>query len=163
MNDMGDCDMKLAKKFLSIVLIITLLLTVVGCEDESWQYTFRQDRSNVQKVEICSFKYQDRKEISEPLVSFQGDDADAILDDIAALTCYKLGLLHNSRGFGQIIICIHYLNQEIEVIGTENNGWVDANGDWHIEPTHIRFPDLRPLLAKYVDSKVLAGIMSDFR
>ena len=155
--------MKLVKRFLSIVLIIAAMLTAAGCHSESWQYTFRQDRSNVQKVEICSFKRQDRKEIVEPLVSFQENDADAVLDDIAALTCYKLGLLHNSREFGQIVICIHYLNQEIEVIGTENNGWVDANGDWHLEQTHIRFPDLRPLLEKYVDSKVLASIMSDFR
>lgn len=155
--------MKLAKVFLSIMLIIVLLITAVGCENESWQYTFRQDRSNVQKVEICSFKYQDRKEIVEPLVSFQEDDANAILDDIAALTCYRLSPLDSSRGFGQIVICIYYLNQEIEVIGTSNNGWVEANGDWHNELAWIRYPDLRPLLLKYVDRKVLASIMPDFQ
>ena len=155
--------MKLLKLISGMVLIIATMLTASGCHSESWQYTFRQDKTSIQKVEICSFEYQDRKEITEPLVSFQGDEADAIINDIAALMCHKrVGLNRNNR-FGQIVICIYYPNGEIEVIGTENNGWVESDGDWNLTGTHIYFSELRPLLVKYVDRSVLAGIMSDFR
>lgn len=145
----------------ALLLMLAVLASVTGCESKSFQYTFRQNRNNVEKVEICAFDYSQEKTV-EPLRSLTGDDIDAILSDLSSMECWKQSGLDSPRSYGDILICIHYLDGEIEVIGTVNIGWITPNGDWHLTMNFFKFNDLREILLKYVDADTLAAASEDF-
>ena len=140
-----------------IFLMLVILVCVTSCDSKPFQYTFRQDRSCIEKVEICPFEYRGKK-IKEPWVTLTGDDIDAILEDITSMDCWKLSPMDTPREYGDLLICIYYTDGEIEVIGTLNCGWVTPDGDWYVELWHFRFEDLSEVLLKYVDADVVAGI-----
>ena len=145
----------------ALLLIIVILGSLTGCSSEPFQYTFRQERNNVEKIEICAFDYSHGKTI-EPLISLTDDDIDAILSDLSSLECWKLSGLDSPRGYGKIIICIHYLDGEIEVIGTTNIGWITPDGNWHLTMNVFIYPEIKALLLKYVDADVLGAVSEDF-
>ena len=140
-----------------IVLFLFILINITSCDSKPFQYTFRQDRSCIEKVEICPFEYSGKK-IKEPLASFIGDDIDRILEDISSLECRQLSGLDSPRYIGDLIICIYYLDGEKEVIGTVNCGWVTPDGDWHIKSWYFKSEDLNVVFKKYVDADALAKI-----
>ena len=149
--------MKKRKGICALLLIIVILVSLTGCSSEPFQYTFRQERNNVEKIEICTLDYYNEKTI-EPLISLAEEDIDTILSDLSSLECRKLSGLDSPRGYGRIIICIHYLDGEIEVIGTTNIGWITLDGDWHLTMNCFRYPELKTLLLKYVDANVLEAL-----
>lgn len=150
-----------AKRTCALLLMFVVLVSMTGCETKSFQYIFRQDRSNVENVEICAFDFYHEKVI-EPLISLTGDDIDAILSDLSSLECWEYSGLDSPRGYGDILICINYWDGEIEVIGTMNIGWITPNGDWHLTMNFFRFNDLQGILLKYVDADILAEVSQDF-
>lgn len=149
------------KGICAFLLILVILASLTGCSSEPFQYTFRQDRNNIEKIEICSLDYYNGKTI-EPLISLAEKDIDRILLDLSSLECRKLSGLDSPRGYGKIIICIHYLDGEIEVIGTTNIGWITSDGDWHLTMNVFRYPELKTLLLKYVASDILGAVSEDF-
>ena len=148
--------MNLLKRISTALLMITVMTSITGCQDEPIPYAFRQDKSNIEKVEICTHDFKNGRKV-EPLVTFSGSDADEILADISTLECYWLGF-DASREFGEIIICITYFDGEVEVIGTTNNGWIEPDGDWNVARHCCRSSDLRLFLRKYVDPNTLEAI-----
>jgi hypothetical protein len=144
-----------------LFLIIAVLTLIAGCEDTSFQYTFRQDRSNVDKVDICACDAYHR-EIKEPLISLTGDDIDAILSDLSSAECWRYSGFDSPRGYGDILICIKYLDGEIEVIGQKNVGWITPNGEWNYSMYFFRAKDLYEILCKYIDANVLAEVSEYF-
>jgi hypothetical protein len=150
------------KQICVVFLTLVVLVSMMGCaSDDPFQYQFRQDRDQIEKVEICAL-YQYEK-IIEPLVSLTEDKIDAILSDLSSLECWEVNPLDSPRDYGSIIICIRYLDGEIEIIGTSNNGWITPEGDWDLAMTVFEFPDLREVLFKYVDVETLAAISPSFQ
>lgn len=151
------------KQICAVFLTLVVLVSMMGCvSSDPFQYQFRQDRDQIEKVEICAFDYYQTKTVT-PLKSLTGDDIDAILSDLSSLECWKLSGLDSPRSYGDILICIHYLDGEIEIIGTVNIGWIASNGDWHITLNFFRYDELREILIKYVDAETLAAIDPDFQ
>ena len=150
------------KQICVVFLTLVVLVSMMGCaSDDPFQYQFRQDRDQIEKVEICAlYQYET---IIEPLVSLTEDKIDAILSDLSSLECWEKSRLDTPREFGRIIICIRYLDGESEIIGTINNGWITPEGDRNLSWNRFRFPDLREVLFKYVDAETLAAIDPDFQ
>lgn len=150
------------KQICVVFLTLVVLVSMMGCvSSDPFQYQFRQDRGQIEKVEICAYYHNEK--IIEPLVSLTEDKIDAILSDLSSLECWERGRLDSPRDYGSIIICIRYLDGEIEIIGTSNNGWITPEGDWDLAMTVFRFPDLREVLLKYADAETLAAISPAFQ
>ena len=150
------------KQICVVFLTLVVLVSMMGCvSSDPFQYQFRQDRGQIEKVEICAYYHNEK--IIEPLVSLTEDKIDAILSDLSSLECWEMGRLDTPREFGSIVICIRYLDGENEIIGTINNGWITPEGDRNLSRNHFRFPDLREVLFKYVDAETLAAIDPDFQ
>ena len=150
------------KQICVVFLTLVVLVSMMGCvSSDPFQYQFRQDRDQIEKVEICAlYQYET---IIEPLVSLTEDKIDAILSDLSSLECWEMGRLDTPREFGSIVICIRYLDGENEIIGTINNGWITPEGDRKLAWNFFKFPDLRKVLLKYVDAETLAAIDPDFQ
>ena len=150
------------KQICVVFLTLVVLVSMMGCvSSDPFQYQFRQDRDQIEKVEICALYYNEK--IIEPLVCLTEEKIDALLSDLSSLECWERGRLDSPRDYGSIIICIRYLDGEIEIIGTSNNGWITPEGDWDLAMTVFRFPDLREVLLKYADAETLAAIDPDFQ
>ena len=139
----------------SIFLLLIILVSITFCgSEEPFQYTFRQDRNNIESVEICSFgQYPGSK--MEPLVSLTEDEIDAVLSYLSSLECWKTSHHPPPYGYGDIIICIKYLDGEMEIIGIPNNGWVTPSGDWYYSRNFFLYPDLKEIYFKYLDAPTL--------
>ena len=149
--------MDVLKRTCTLLLLLVILVSMSGCGSKPFQYTFRQDRSCIEKIEICPFDYHNRI-ITDPWVSLTGEDIDVILSKLSSLDCWRLSGFDTPREFGKIIICIFYLDGEIEVIGTSNIGWVTPDGNWHIKPCFFKKSDLKKVLLQYIDADTLAEV-----
>ena len=158
---LGGIDMYKVKRVCLLFLIFTVLAVVAGCEDKPFQYTFRQDRYNVEKIEICTFDSYHR-EIKEPLICLAGDDIDAILSDLSSAECWRYSGLDSPRGYGDMLICIQYSDGEVEIIGQKNIGWITPNGEWHYTMYSFDAKDLYAILCQYISPDILAEVSEYF-
>lgn len=154
--------MKRRRQVRVVALFIAILVLAVGCNDEPFQYTFRQDRNQIKTVEICSFDYYNGKTI-EPIVTLSEKQTDAILNDISSLECRAESFVVDPiLTYGDVIICITYLNGEKEILGIYNIGWVTPSGEWNLTPFYFDIVAVRNLLLDYVDVSILEPISEEF-
>ncbi len=142
------------KKLLSILLLFAMVAVFAGCYSEPFTYEFRQPRSNVEKVEICA--YDHKEGTKEVLVQLDEETADALFADLQALPCVEGFTIDAPNSYGAVVIFITYLDGEEEMIGVYNIGWRDADGKLHTSNMNFDIPDMRALIAKYVDAEILA-------
>lgn len=144
-----------------VFALIVLYFVIVGVQlSKSFTYTFRQERSNIEKVEICSYDHY--AGTREPLVELSDDDTDAILADISALECREFFPLDPILSYGDVVICISYQNGEVEMIGIYNIGFFTAEGELKTTKKWFEIEDMRCLIAKYVDMEVLEEVSEEF-
>lgn len=149
--------MKQMRMICLIFVAITLLQVSTGCDGGPFTYEFRQARSNVEKVEICSYDhYEGTREV---LVRLEEADVDALLADIQALPLYKRMAFDTPRDYGDVVIFISYLDGVVELIGLTNFGWIDPDGTQHnLSAKYFEMDDLYLVLVKYVDPDVLSEV-----
>ena len=152
--------MKKYWRILFSLLLITVLLTITGCsllgqKKKTFPHTFRQDRQNVAKIEICTYEHEYGGGKREPLVELSESEMDEIWSDISSLECHKFVLLDPILSYGDTIIAITYLDGEVEMLGIHNIGRISADGDFHTTGYRFEMDDICGVITKYVDSNIL--------
>ena len=116
-------------------------------------YTFwRQDASQIEKIEICSYDY--KTSTRTVLVELSEDEEKQILSEISSVEfCEKFH--PDVTDFGEYMICITYLDGEIEVIGSWSSGYISPDGEETF--TYLTMDDdiFYPLIEKYVGYPLL--------
>ena len=151
-------------KLISFVLLFVIILSASSCFGDYYRgpYVFwRQDRSNIEKIEICSYDCLTRKRtvISE----LPKEATDYIIDEISTYSCYQFFGDH-PREYSKVILCITYLDGEIELISFVNFGYITPDGEQNIlsyaldaEYSYVFFN----LMCKYVDRELLSEMKID--
>lgn len=139
-----------SRNFWKLLLTLVIMLTVLtGCFlDKTFTYSFRQDRSNIEKVEICAFDYYNGKEIT-PITQMRGESVDILLAELSVLKCYLVTPFDPTITFGDKVICITYLNGEVEVIGKYNVGWISDDGKWHYSRYCFESRGINAIIERY--------------
>lgn len=150
------------KKFCNLFILLMILILMSGCNQYQGKYTFwRQEKTSVQKVEICSYdSYSKERTV---IAQLSNDDAQEILDEISNLECSQWGPGDHPREYGPIIICVTYLDGEIEMIGFYNIGYITVDGTRCLTPYF--FEDSRAfylLICKYVEPQLLPDISNEY-
>lgn len=152
---------------LVVLPILNLVLTICDPSfDEPFSYTFRQERNNVEKVEICSYQHvYNRREGGTriPLVSLSNEEIDKLWSDIPTLECKEFFPLDPILDYGDILIAITYCNGEVELIGVTNIGWISPDGDLTTSTYCFGIEEICAIISQYADAKLLAHHSEYFR
>ena len=89
--------------------LFAMLLT--GCifwfESEPVDYSFRQDRGSIEKVEICEYRGQPSNLV--PIIKLTENEIDSILTEIKAVDCYTILIAFDPIvDYGGIAVAITY-------------------------------------------------------
>lgn len=147
------------EKCIWAVFFCAILLVIAGCSYEG-PYTFRQDLSNVGKVEIYEYDYTTGNrtlitELPEP-------QAQELVAELAGMTCYQYGPGDHPRKYGSLMIGITYTNNEVELIGLTNIGWIEPDGEIHLTDYCFDERVLFDLIVKYVDPALLPDLSDKY-
>ena len=140
--------MKLRTKIEIIAILVSLLLTTSGCESYKGPYTFRQDRINVEKIEVCS--YERNSGDMTPLVRISDDQIDVLLEKISVMECSEYVMGNVPRQYGDAVIAIYYQNGEIELMGVTNIGWITPDGERKLTRYSFDWDEMRELILSLV-------------
>lgn len=146
------------KGFYAFILVLILLLC--GCEPESVQYPLRQPSESIQTIELLK-DMRDISDIDKPVdfsVLYSVPEAE-IMDFIEAfseLRCAK-SFGDCPTEFGVLAIRITYDNGDVEIVGTDNNGYFTATkskyGTYYFDKE-----EFYNFFARYVDESTLPDI-----
>lgn len=133
--------------FIVIALIVWALYDLHI--DLSWEGTYpcwRQDSSNIEKVEICAYHWQTHTRT----VMYELSDAEQeeIISELRECT-FRSTSLPPPSDFGQYIICLVYYDGEIDVVGLYESGYISPDGSEH--RTGYVVEDFDIIVEKYVD------------
>lgn len=144
-----------------LICIFWVFSSLSGCDlTPPVQYPFRQERENIQKVEICT--YNDETRMRETLIELSESDVDSLLNDISALECYDHFSAPPILRYGDVIILITYQSGEAEMIGILRVSWFSAEGKEIRTGYFFNIKDICAVIAKYVDPQVLKEVSSFF-
>ena len=157
--------MKKRKKrdiFLNCLPLLLLIFIIASCsafsKREPFKHTFRQDRQNVEKVEICAYEheYDDNGGTRESLFVLPESDIDGIWADILSLECRKFFPYDPILSYGRLVITITYKDGETEMIGPHNIGWFSPDGSLDTTLNRFDYTEVYEIMAKYADPEILA-------
>lgn len=64
--------------------------------------------------------------------------------------------------YGDVVILIYYANNEIEMIGITNIGWISPNGKLDTTDKRFEISAICDVISKYVDAEVLNDVSDYF-
>ena len=141
-----------------MLLVIVLLISSVGCSETIWtkehEFTFSQSVNNVTSVKIVRYDDEETRSIIEVIKTLNDDEAEMLLTDFTATSCRKHFGDHGTY-YGDILVCISYENQEVDVIGPENCATIDENGVWSIGNKYFDDVDFCDIVLRYVDRELV--------
>lgn len=142
-------------------IIVALIFPLTACDVEKpTAHTFRQERKNVEKVEICTYNHNEG--IREPLAELSEREVDELWTDILSLEMYQFVAMDTLLSYGDVVIFISYLDGEAEIIGITNIGWVTTGGTLVTTNHWFDIEDICAVIAKYVDAETLANVSGYF-
>lgn len=159
------------------LLFACLLLSFVytGCDIGSSQptvHSFRQEYDNVVKIEIASYDHSKRtnkwqaqfvdEDCFSLLVQLSDEDCGSLLQDILSLEIKKFYMIDPILDYGDVVILIYYANNEIEMIGITNIGWISPDGKLYTTDKRFEISAICDVISKYVDAEVLNDVSDYF-
>lgn len=151
--------MKAIKRILYICFCMILLLAAEGCSYEG-TYPFRQDSSNIEKVQIYELDY--KTDTEKLIVQLAESEGQKLVAELATMKCKKAGPGDHSSYYGALMICITYSDGEIEMIGLDSIGFVDARGREGMTNYFFDAKSLYDLIVKYVDPSLLPDVSKEY-
>ena len=128
------------------LLISILLVYVPGCGQHKRPRSLRQEKSQIVKVEICSYDGHEKS----TLLVLSDFETEKLLLYLSIIESFEYFPGDHPREYGEKIICIHYANNEIEVIGETNIGWISQSGQWHLTRYSYEWGAISTLIAQYM-------------
>ena len=153
--------------FSCCISLVVILLLLSGCDFTRYHapfvYTFRQDQSQITKVEIC--QYTDGYPIGtiKPIVQLPESKIETFCTDIAALECRETKKFDTPTGYGDLIFLVTYQNGEKEIFSFLWVGNISPDGTHTETLAYFDSLEMSKVFAKYVDPKVLFEVSEDFR
>ena len=142
------------KTVLCMVLVaVVLLVTLSGCRQKAYSYSFTQSIDNVVCVEIRKYDYATGA--TTPLVTLDESTALSLLEDISALDCYKQFGDYPRDDYSDVVVYISYANGAAEVIGIRNTARVDSEGKWWVSSYYFNDAAWCDVILKYIDSEIV--------
>ena len=144
-----------------LFVLFVLMLSTAGCTAYEGPYTFwRQDRSHIEKVEICSYNSFDK---TQTVITTLSDTAEALLDEISSLECLEYFPGDHPREYGPFVVCITYSDGEMELIGFTNIGYIKPDGvrcltEYFIADSQEFFD----VICKYVESDLVQDMNEEY-
>lgn len=148
-----------ASKFFMPVLLCVVLFAAASCSYKG-PYTFRQEVSNIRKVEILTI--DDETDTKTVIVQLSDEDGQLLVAELATMTCNRFGPGDHPRRYGQLAIGITYTDGEVEIIGLVNSGFIGADGREGLLDYFFDAKELYTLITKYVDPSLLPDIGEDY-
>ncbi len=163
--------MKTKLDYFRTIAVLLISLTLCGCDWDCcttpFTYTFRQDWSNVKKIEICAYEestiYKKAGAIT-PLIQLTDAERDAFKNEIAELECLNQVMLDPPTDCGDLLFVISYIDGEKEMLGFENFSYITPDGSFYTRYQYfIDKAKLCEIFMKYADFEILSEISYDFR
>ena len=145
--------MKIRKAIAGVFLIAAVFTIVVACDSYVGTYTFRQKFANVEKIEFCA--YEHATQTRTPILEVTGSEAETLFAELSSMACHELFPGDHPRDYGEIVICIHYSDGVIDVVGLTNIGWITPEGEWHLTKYTFEWTEMRDLVERYVPTEYL--------
>ena len=139
--------------------LCVVLLVVSGCSYEG-PYPFRQDSSNIERVEI--YEIDDQAGTKTSIVQLSAENGQLLVAELATMTCNRAGPGDQPRGYGRLAIGITYTDGEIEIIGLVNSGFIDTEGREGLLKHFFDAKELYTVITKYVDPDLLPDVSKDY-
>lgn len=139
-----------SRNFWKLLLTLVIMLTVLtGCFlNKTIYHSFRQDRSDIEKVEICTYNHDSG--VRTPIVQLSDEYVEMLLAELSALECRYISPFGPPiLTYGDKVICITYLDGEVELIGEYNIGWISSEGKSHRLNYHFELLGIREIIEKY--------------
>lgn len=147
------------KKCILVVFFCVTLLVFVSCS-YAGPYSFRQEASNIERVEI--YEIDDQAGTKTSIVQLSAEDGQLLVEELATMTCNRTGPGDHPRGYGRLAIGITYTDGEIEIIGLVNSGFIDAEGREGLLKYFFDAKELYTVITKYVDPDLLPDVSKDY-
>ena len=155
------------KRRIACIVMIVVMLLLVGCDSTQFQssfvYTFRQDQSEVVKIEICKYEEGFPLGIITPLVQLPETATKTFWADILDLECRETWKVDTPTGYGDLIFQITYKNGEREILGLQWIGFISPDNTNTETLQYFDPVELSKVFAKYEDPEVLSEVSEDFR
>jgi hypothetical protein len=147
---------------ITIIALSMLIFIISSCNQYEGPYTFwRQDSSNIEKIEICS--YDEKTGIRTFLAEIPDTEIEEFVEKLSELDCSEYYPFDPIRGYGEIQVCIIYSDGEIELIGFLNIGYISPDGTDHITNYCVDDPkDLFDLICEHVDPELLSYLSKTY-
>lgn len=114
-------------------------------------YVPKQPRDQIQKIEICQHEEDDiGTHVLTTLKTFEGQEQEAFLEELLQVPCRgKYGPATDT--IGDVVVCIYYKDNTVEVLGNDNLAKIHADGEWDIYMPYMKSEEFCHLLLKHVD------------
>lgn len=148
--------MKLYKHIASMLIFSMLTIIFVGCESEESYYQFRQDLQNVVTVSVCS--YDLGTGTCTKIIDLNTEDRTALINILSTMKCKRYFPGDHPRDYGPLVITLTYADEEIELIGLTNIGWITPDGKRWLSDFYFEEREVYDLICKFVDLSLLPDI-----
>jgi len=152
-------------KLISFVLLFIIILSTSSCFGDYYRgpYVFwRQDRSNIEKIKICS--YDKSSGTRSVIAELPKEATDEIIDEISTLQFYEIPPEH-PHDYSSIIVCVTYLDGEIELISFRNSGYISPDGKKQISGYAMDYNSwilFYNMLSRYADENFLIEVKQQY-
>ena len=142
-----------------LVLFCLAILARCVCSEDTSHYKFRQDISQIEKIEIVH-KVEDNALTLDPveiLLTINKDEHAEIIEMIQSLPC---GKYWNDPpvAVGEYQFRIYYTDGEIEMLGDHNNAFILSEGKLRIGPVYFHDNSLTQLILTILEMKTGEGL-----
>ena len=141
-----------SKKALFLMTMICVLMS--GCKSGTNVLSLRQAAVEIQEIEL---RYSS-KDGDTVLYTLAGDEILGFVDGFTQMKVYKHW--SPSGSYGYYVVYVYYLNEDVEIIGTDACGYCASSADeveydgWH----YVEYGELYDLFAQYVDKNKMPFI-----
>ena len=152
-------------KLISFVLLFVIILSASSCFFDVYRgpYIFwRQDRSNIEKIEICS--YDKSSGTRSVIAELPKEATDEIIDEISTYQCYEIPPEH-PREISSIILCVTYLDGVVDIISFCAFSYMSPNEkicDIKYELHSDYMLPLYKLMCRYVEESLIIDIKNQY-
>ena len=140
-----------------------ILESLFGADSDPVPFTFRQERSAVKKVMICTYKDGLYTGPIAPILQLSEAQIDDFYNEMLKLDVCKFSKLDPPTGYGDLIFLVSYHDGENEIISFVNLGFITSDGYMTERHEHIDQRGLSKVFVQFASPDELSKVSGKFR